>query len=357
LPALSAIGLFFALSGFSASPPLESRLSLDVEQGTPKARQLMLDGDFADPFVLRAGSGYYAFASGARGSHLQLAKSPDLSRWTMAGDPLPKLPAWAAPTEGLTWAPAVLARGTSFVLYFTTRDAESGFQCISRATAARPEGPYIDGSTRAMICQVGGRRGASTAVGGAQAAAAAGALCGSIDPSPFVDADGTAYLLWKSDENASACRTAPRLWSQRLSPDGLELLGAPSALLARDRAWEGDIVEAPSMIKRGNAYYLFYSANWYDSSAYAIGYAVCSSPTSSCRKMTGAAPFLASAGALLGPGGQELFTDAAGALWMAYHAWTAPHAGYQAGGERRLRLAKVAFGADGAPLATLSGTP
>ena len=352
VPAVSAISLFFALSGFSASPPLEERLSVDVGQRAENARQPMLDGDFADPFVLRTGTGYYAFASGARGSHLQLARSPDLSRWTMAGDPLPSLPAWAAPTKGLTWAPAVLARGSSFVLYYTTRDAASGFQCISRASATRPEGPYVDGSARAMVCQVGG--GSS---GGAAAPAAARGLCGSIDPSPFVDADGTPFLLWKSDENASACRTAPRLWSQRLSADGLELLGAPTALMARDRDWEGDIVEAPSMIKRGNAYYLFYSANWYDSSAYAIGYAVCSSPTSGCRKMSGAAPFLGSAGALLGPGGQELFTDAAGAVWMAYHAWTAPRAGYQAGGERRLRLARMAFGADGAPVVTLAGTP
>jgi hypothetical protein len=350
VPVLPAIGLFFALSGFSASPPLEPRLSIDLPPGTPKAHRLMLDGDFADPFVLRAGSGYYAFASGARGAHLQVAKSSDLSSWTMVGDPLPKLPAWAARTDGLTWAPAVLARGTSFVLYFTTRDARSGFQCISRAIAAHPEGPYLDSSPRAMICQVGDGGGDR----GGGAPASAGGLCGSIDPSPFVDGDGTPYLLWKSDENASACRTAPRLWSQRLSADGLELLGAPSALLARDRAWEGDIVEAPSMIKRGSAYYLFYSANWYDSSAYAIGYAVCSSPTSGCRKMSEAAPFLGSAGTLLGPGGQELFTDAAGALWMAYHAWTAPRAGYQAGGERRLRLARLAFGADGAPLATIA---
>jgi len=351
VPVLSAIGLFFALSGFSAAPPAEPRLSIERGQARPQPGRLVLDGDFADPFVLRAGRGYYAFASGARGTHLQVAKSPDLTNWTRSDDPLPRLPGWAARTEGLTWAPAVLARGDSFVLYYTTRDASSGFQCISRAVAASPEGPYLDGSRAAMICQVGGHR------GGAGAAAPEATLCGSIDPSPFVDADGTAYLLWKSDENAAACRTAPRLWSQRLAPDGLELLGTPTALLARDRGWEGDIVEAPSMIRHGDAYYLFYSANWYDSSAYAIGYAVCSSPTSGCRKMTGAGPLLASAGGLLGPGGQELFTDADGALWMAYHAWTAPRAGYQAGGERRLRLARLAFGADGAPLATLSGAP
>ena len=105
------------------------------------------------------------------------------------------------------------------------------------------------------------------------------------------------------------------------------------------------------MVRRGAAYYLFYSANWYGSGAYAIGYAVCSSPTSGCRKMSGA-PWVASAGALLGPGGQELFTDAEGALSMAYHAWTAPHTSYQAGGARRLRLARIDFGVDGQPIAS-----
>jgi beta-xylosidase len=246
------------------------------------------------------------------------------------------LPVWAAPGPGFTWAPAVLTRAASYVLYYTTRDRASGFQCISRASAERPEGPYVDRSDQPLVCQTSG----------------VAALCGSIDPSPFLDADGTPYLLWKSDENSAACRTAPRIWAQRLSGDGLALVGAPHALIARDRDWEGDIVEAPSMIRRGDVYYLFYSANWYGSSAYAIGYAVCTSPTSGCRKMSSAAPLVASADSILGPGGQELFTDGDGGLWMAYHAWTAPHTSYQAGGARRLRLARIDFGVDGQPIAS-----
>src|SRR5699024_8036095 len=96
---LSFASLSFALAGFS-SPPADATAG-----ERPSAA---FDGDFADPFVLRAPGGYYAFATGARGSHLQLATSRDLSAWTPAGDPLPKLPAWAVPGPGLTWAPAVL---------------------------------------------------------------------------------------------------------------------------------------------------------------------------------------------------------------------------------------------------------
>jgi beta-xylosidase len=288
-------------------------------------------GDFADPFMLQAGGSYYAFATGAEGQHLQVARSRDLKAWTPLRDPLPRLAAWARDTDGLTWAPSVLARADGYVLYYTTRDAASGFQCISRAVARQPAGPYVDRSARPMICQT--------------------ELCGSIDPSPFVDRDGAAYLLWKSDENSLACRTAPRIWSQRLSDDGRKLVGRPRALIERDRDWEGQIVEGPSMALHDGRYYLFYSANWYASSEYAIGYATCDGPTGGCTKVTVGAPFLASSGPALGPGGQELFTGADGALWMAYHAWTAPRTTYAQGGARSLRLARIDFRDGGQPLA------
>jgi beta-xylosidase len=298
-----------------------------------RAHRLNLDGDFADPFVLLAGSRYYAFATGTGGAHLQVAVSSDLAAWTRLPDALPALPAWAAQSADLTWAPSVLARGSSYVLYYTTRDAASGFQCISRATSRSPAGPYVDESSRPLVCQVD----------------AGAALCGSIDPSPFVDGDGTAYLLWKSDENAAACRTSPRLWSQRLSRDGLALEGEPAALLARDRPWEGDIIEAPTMVRRDGRYYLFYSANWYASGSYAIGYATCESVAGPCEKRSARGPFVASGETALGPGGQEVFAAADGALWLAFHAWTAPHTDYESGGARRLRLAPLEFAADGGP--------
>jgi beta-xylosidase len=294
-----------------------------------------LEGDFADPFVLSTRDGYYAYATGTRGSHLQVARSRDLDRWTRAADPLPALPAWARDEAGLTWAPSVLPRPGGYVLYYTTRDRRSGFQCISAARGARPEGPYLDRSTRPLVCQV----------------EADAALCGSIDPSPFVDGAGAAYLLWKSDENSQRCRTAPRIWSQALSADGLSLVGRPAALLARDRDWEGDIVEAPSMAVHDGRTFLFYSANWYASSRYAVGYATCAGPLGPCQKVTVAAPLLGSAGAALGPGGQELFTGPDGTLWMAYHAWTAPRTDYAHGGARSLRLARVGFDARGPALA------
>ncbi|HEY8922993.1 MAG TPA: glycoside hydrolase family 43 protein, partial [Polyangia bacterium] len=245
-----------------------------------------LEGDFADPFILRAGGTYHAFATGAGHRHLQVARSSDLVTWSELGDALPSLPAWAAKGDGFTWAPAVLARGRSFVLYYTTRHAASGFQCISAATATTPAGPYVDDSRDPLLCQTG---------------RPSGELCGSIDPSPFVDVDGTAHLLWKSDENSAACRGTPRLWSQRLTDDGRGLVGEPTVLLARTSPWEGDIIEAPTMTIHQGRYYLFYSANWYASRAYAIGYATCAGPGGPCQKVTVSEPLFRSAGRMWGP--------------------------------------------------------
>jgi len=276
--------------------------------------------DFADPFVLRAGDTYYAFATNLGPVNVQVQRSTDLKTWTPLPDALPKLPPWALPAAGLTWAPSVLQRPGGYVLFYTAHDTRSGFQCISRATASRPEGPYADASHEPFICQKD--------------------LCGSIDASPFVDNDGRTYLVWKSDENAAACRGTPRLWSQELGDDALTLRGAPSALLARDAEWEGALIEGPSMVRSGARTLLFYSANAYDSTRYAVGYATCKGPLGPCEKVTRVSPLLASVGLMLGPGGQELFTDVAGKLWMAFHAWTQPHTAYPSGA-RTLRLAQV----------------
>jgi beta-xylosidase len=284
-------------------------------------------GDFPDPFVLRDGTRYYAFATNAAGKNVRVVTSADLSSWTELPDALPSLPAWARANASLTWAPSVLKRGSSFVLYYTARDIASGFQCIGRAVATSPAGPYVDSSSGPFICQVDG----------------AHTLCGSIDPSPFVDENGDAYLLWKSDENATECKGDARLWTQRLGVDGISLLGAPTELLQRTQGWESPLIEGPAMLKSGGQYFLFYSANWWESSSYGIGYAVCTTPAGPCTKMTTDGPLVTSVGDTLGPGGQEFFTDPNGKTWMAYHGWSSPIVGYQNGGARSLRIDPIEF--------------
>lgn len=274
-------------------------------------------GDFPDPFVLRVGSAYYAYATQTGACNVQVMSSSDGTRWDHLGDALPVLPSWAAP--GHTWAPTVLPRHGRFVLYYTVREPRSGRQAISVATAQHPEGPFVDGGDSPLVFQAD--------------------RAGSIDPSPFVDGDGRAYLLWKSEDNA--LQRPSSLWGQALDDDGRGLAGTATELLSHDRAWERPLIEAPSMIRSEGRYHLFYSGGWWESPGYAIGYAIGPSVLGPFTKVTTARPWFRSGRAAAGPGGQELFTDHAGGLYLAYHAWNPGHVGYAAGGARTLRITPV----------------
>ena len=259
--------------------------------------------DFPDPFILPVGSSYYAFATNAAAGNIQIITSPDLVHWTTVGDALPHLAAWAAP--GATWAPSVLQRDGTFVLYYSALDGVTGEQCISEAVASQPQGPYVDSSKTPLVCQL--------------------ALGGSMDPSPFVGADGSAYLTWKSQ---GANGQPATLWSQQLDLAGTALAaGSPSALLTPSQSWQGGIVEGPDMVVSGGDYLLYYSANAWQTANYAIGVVACTGPLGPCAPGSGQ-PLLASGPAFSGPGGPSVFTDAQGNPWMAFAAWLPGKVGF-----------------------------
>jgi beta-xylosidase len=288
----------------------------------------VIDDDFPDPFVLRVGDGYFAYATTDAAQHLQLARSSDLVSWEILDDPLPKLAGWSS---GDTWAPEVLKTSAGFVLYYTARAPEikrpdgSGSQCITLAVATVPEGPFVDSSTEPLVCQ--------------------GELGGSIDATPFVDADGTRFLILKNDGNC--CGLPTRFWIQRLSADGLRLTGKPSDMgVVNDEPWEGGLIEAPTLLLRDGTYFLFYSANGYDTEFYAVGYATSKKvlgPYVDAREN----PILASAwgrpvtSRARGPGHQSVVAAPGGQLWMAYHAWDQDAVGYGNFGSRTVWIDKL----------------
>jgi beta-xylosidase len=190
------------------------------------------------------------------------------------------------------------------------------------ATAAGPLGPFVDRSDGPLVFQA--ERG------------------GSIDPSPFVDADGRAYLVWKSDDNAVGGGAS--LWGAPLRADGLELEVPPVELLRHEAGWEAPLVEAPSLARVGEGtYVLFYSGGWWESDGYAVGYATGPSPLGPFRKETPDGPWLASAPGMAGPGGAEVFVAADGEWRIAFHAWTPPRVGYDRGGVRSLWIERLDF--------------
>lgn len=238
---------------------------------------------------------YVLFGTTDWQGNIPTAVSTDLVHWTQAPDALPVLPVWAAPSISMTWAPSARRVGSTWVMYYSTEERSSGLECIGRATATDPAGPYTDRSRSPMLCQRD--------------------LGGSIDPS-FVTAGATTYLVWKNDGNAR--HVADGIWVQALSADGLAVTGTAHRLLGATQPWEKGIVEAPAMVaaSRGG-FWLLYSGGRWNSTGYATGLAWCPTVTGGCRPAT-AGPFLATGGGVIGPGGLDTFRAHDGRLWAAF---------------------------------------
>ncbi len=277
--------------------------------------------DFPDPGILRVGSLYYAYSTNSAAANVPVMTSPDLVTWTPRGDAMPHLDAlWT--TKNDTWAPEVIQIGSGFVLFYTAPDTGTGTQCIGRAVSTSPLGPFVDTHDDAIVCQ--NEKG------------------GSIDPSPFRALDGQLYLLWKNDGNC--CGYDVDLWSQRLSADGLNLVGAPQIVLEKTKPWQGKLIEGPEMVYHGGSYWLFYAANDYASARYAEGVARCRGPVGPCIDSSG--PILTSTAAARGPGHAFIVTTPSGQTWMAFHAWAAGHVGDDVPG-RQLWLTRLSWGLHG----------
>jgi beta-xylosidase len=304
--------------------------------------------DFPDPFVLRAGGEFLAYATNNR-ANVQMARSTNLVDWELIRDgderhdAMPVLPPWAR--EDFTWAPEVIRTEAGYVLHFTAREQRSGLQCLGAAFSTDPRGPFTSQATEPLVCQ-----------------AEEG---GTIDSHAFRDADGQLYLYYKNDGNNPRFRRPTTLYAQRLTPDGLNVTGEPIALIRNDARWEAHAIEAPTMVRQGDAYFLFYSANhfgWEEDqrlSAYAMGYARCTGPMGPCTKAPNN-PILYSyndreAGCLSGPGHQSVF-NVGDRQFISFHAHGATAGCRRAQQGRYMYIAPLLWN-DGAPQIGVSLRP
>jgi len=303
----------------------------------------VLTTNFPDAFVLSHGGEFIAYSTND-GPNVPVAVSRNLRQWTVLTDPadpkrkydaMPRLGSWAK--EGFTWAPEVLELNGKYLLYYTASARRENMQCVGVAVAADPKGPFVDSNSGPIVCQT--------------------KLGGTIDASPFKDADGSLYLYFKNDGNRVHVRTS--LFGQRLAPNGLSVVGEPQELLKDNEKWEDRVIEAPTMVRAPTGYALFYSGGFFGwnpqeggMSPYAMGYATCSSPLGPC-KPSPANPLLHSfkdkeAGCLSGPGHQSIF-NAAGRTFISFHAWAATSACRKAPEDARYLYVAPLFWKNGVP--------
>ena len=194
----------------------------------------VLAGDYPDPSVTKVGDTYWATATTSNwGPTFPLLKSSDLQHWSLVGHVFPgERPAWA---DYYFWAPEINhdANGKTYVFY--TAHKRGGNLAVGVASADRPEGPYRDHGPLV------------------------GQPDGSIDGFPTTDENGQPYLIWKEDGNSQ--RQPTPIWAQRLNADRTALVGEKTELFRNTAAWEGNLVEGPSVVRHGGYFYLFYAAN------------------------------------------------------------------------------------------------
>jgi hypothetical protein len=198
-PALAFAGL---VHGCAAPAPPQPRAGGATypwvsDQGNGSYRNPILFADYSDPDAIRVAGDYYLVASSFTSTPaLPILKSRDLVNWTIVGHALENLPdpryADFQPGAGV-WAPSLRQHAGLFYLFVPLPD-----EGIYVQSAVRPEGPWS--APRLLLA---GR--------------------GLIDPCPFWDDDGRAYLIHAYAGSRAGIKD--RLRIRPMAPDASQLLG------------------------------------------------------------------------------------------------------------------------------------
>jgi beta-xylosidase len=212
---------FFTLIVLIFCIPSFNNLKAQVGSGA------FIAGDFADPSAIRTKDTYYATGTSSEWApHFPIYTSKDLQHWEQTGYVFDKTPEW---TSGSFWAPEYYFHNNTYYIYYTARRKTDNISCIGVATSKYPDKEFKD---QGVIVSYGKE---------------------AIDGFVYND-NGQLYITFK----AYGLDDRPiEILGSRLSTDGLKLEGEVFSLL-KDNNRKG--MEGQSILKKGNYYYMFYSA-------------------------------------------------------------------------------------------------
>lgn len=198
----------------------------DLQNG--RYKNPILYADYSDPDVIRTGEDYFMTASSfCNAPGLPLLHSKDLVNWRLVNYIIDELPEarYEKPMHGCgVWAPALRYHGGTYYACFPMPD-EGIYMC----TADDPFGKWSK--------PVNIRPGA-----------------GWIDPCPFWDDDGKAYLVAGVAKSRIGYKSV--LHMAEMQPDGMGLIGEEVRIF--DGNENGQVtIEGPKLYKRNGWYYIF----------------------------------------------------------------------------------------------------
>ncbi|WP_423188968.1 glycoside hydrolase family 43 protein [Alkalibacterium sp. f15] len=281
--------------------------------------------DIGDPYVLKVEDTYYMYATSVAHAGFKVWESTDMVEWVevgMAYDHRDHEEKWA---QYDFWAPEVIEHNGTFYMVYSAR-AYNGSLKMAIATSDSPTGPFMD-ATVGLIDRPGSF----------------------IDGHFFIDDDDKAYMYYVEDnhENIVDGNHVSHVYVQEMTDDLLNVTGEPHLLLEPDQAWEnphGEYQwnEGPFVVKHDDLYYLMYSANFYASSDYAVGYAVSDNPLGPFEKSE-SNPILSKdmENGISGPGHNSVTVGLDDeTLYAVYHVHTDPE---NPTGDRRPAIDRLYF--------------
>ncbi len=188
----------------------------------------IIDADYSDPDVIRVGDDFYLTASSFNSvPGLPILHSKDLVNWKIIGHALQSLPpadVFARPQHGNgVWAPSIRFHDNQFYIFYG--DPDFGIYMVKARNAA---GPW----SQPLLIR---------------------AAKGWIDPCPYWDDDGNAYLVHAWANSRSGIKSI--LTINRMSADGTKLLD--DGKMVFDGRVAHPTIEGPKLYKRNGYYYIF----------------------------------------------------------------------------------------------------
>jgi len=236
---------------------LAAGLAARAQTAAPRANgNPLFSGWYADPEAAIFGKQYWLYPTYSAPYSQQVFfdafSSPDLVHWTKHPHILDTARVkWA---HRAMWAPAIVARGGKYYLFFGANDYHPEKPNeppggIGVAVADNPAGPFKDYLGKPLV---------GTIENGAQP----------IDQFVFQDKDGQYYLIYGGWQHCNIARLKPDFTGFLLMPDGTVFKEITPA----------NYVEGPLMFRRQGKYYFMWSEGGWTGPDYSVAYAVGSSP-------------------------------------------------------------------------------
>ena len=246
----------------------------------------------ADPTIFLDKGIYYLYGTSSNQGFL-VYQSSDLKKWT---GPTGKTNGFALAKgdtygNGGFWAPQVFKNGNTYYMAYTADEQ------IAIAESNSPLGPFKQKEIKALS-----------------------GIGKQIDPFVFRDQDDKIYLYHVRLTEGN------RIFVAQMKDDFSDVLPeTATACITATQNWENTakttwpVTEGPTVIKKGDLYYLFYSANDFRNPDYAVGYATAESPLGPWKKSDQNPVISKNLLKINGTGHGDFFTNKKGNMQYVFH--------------------------------------